>query len=229
MDETKLAKYRIKYPDKREYHTLKREIWGEEIYYFKTDKINPLIIDIGAHIGMSVLYFKSIYPSSTIIAFEPNPNSFEILNENISMNNISDVTTINKAVWSENGTKDFYIPEEISWSSNSSFLIGGWTGNEKMKKISVQITTLDEYMNHNIDMLKIDTEGSEIHILKTNKKILSNVDNLYIEYHPVKNTNVNDIIKIIKPFFNIEVYYEGKICKKLQNGKLLTIKGKKLV
>jgi FkbM family methyltransferase len=228
MDETKLGKYKVLYTDNKEYHTLKREIWGEDIYYFDTEKENPLIIDIGSHIGISVLYFKSIYPNSQIIAFEPNPYSFEILKENVSMNNLCNVSLINKAVHSHSGIKDFYIPMDNEyWSSNSAFISGSWTGKERMKKISVESTTLNEYMDRDIDMLKIDIEGSELSILKEHKKILDKVQNICVEYHPVKNSKPEDLLNILKPIFDIEIYREGKICRKFPKDRLLTIKGKK--
>lgn len=228
MEETKLGKYKILYTDSKEYHSIKREIWGEDIYYFDTGKENPFIIDIGAHIGVSILYFKSIYPNSKILAFEPNINSFNILKENILLNNLKDITAVNMAVWKSKGNLDFYI-EDGSWSSNSSILKGGWTTEEKQRKISVQTDTLNSYIDKTIDMLKIDTEGSELSILKYHRDILQRVQNICLEYHPIKQSKPEDVLNILSKFFKIEIYSEGKLCKKPQRGKLLTIKGKKLV
>lgn len=228
MEETKLGKYKILYTNKREYHSLKKEIWGEDIYYFDTEKKSPFIIDIGSHIGVSILYFKSIYPNSEILAFEPNKNSFEILKENILLNDINGVTVINKAIWKSKGTTDFYI-ENNSWSSNSSLLPGGWTTKEQQEKTSVQTDTLHSYLNRpSIDMLKIDTEGSELSIIKSHTDILSEIKNICIEYHPMKNNKLEDILHILSKFFILEIYEDGKLCKKVPKDKLLTIKGKNL-
>lgn len=226
MDETKLGKYKIVYLDSKEYHTIKREIWGEDIYYFESKNKDPFIIDVGAHIGISVIYFKSIYPNSQILAFEPNPISFEILEKNISNNDIKNVVLINKAVWKDEGNKDFYATQ---WSSNSSFLFGSWTQREKVNKIVVNTTTLHKYIDRAVDLLKIDTEGSELNILKAHKDIFKKVKNICIEYHPSKDTEVKDILNILKPVFNIQIYQEGKLCKKIVNNKLLTIKGKNFI
>jgi FkbM family methyltransferase len=43
----------------------------------------PVIIDCGGNIGLSVLYFKYLFPNSVITVFEPSPPVFEILKENI--------------------------------------------------------------------------------------------------------------------------------------------------
>ncbi len=228
MEETKLGKFLIQYENSVEYHTIKREVWGQDTYYFETEKEVPFIIDIGSHIGISILYFKSIYPNSKIIGFEPNPNSFNLLQENIAINKIDDVQVVNKAIWKENGKKSLFIDSNDSnWHSNSSFLQNSWTGKESTTGIKVDTTRLDPYIDGDIDMLKIDTEGSEISILKSHKSILNKVNNIVVEYHPVKDTNPQELIDILNPYFDIEVLEEGKFLKKAVKGKLLTIKGKK--
>lgn len=230
MEETKLGKYSIKYINSIEYHSIKREIWTQNSYYFESKKENPLIIDIGSHIGISVLYFKSLFPNSKILAFEPNPITFKLLEESIESNGIQDVEVINKAVWKEDGIKKFYIDgKENSWHSNSSFLESSWTGKEITKEISVQTTRLDEYITEDIDMLKIDTEGSELSILNAHKRFLSKIENIVVEYHPTKNYKVNDLLNILKQYFELEILHNGKPEKHISSGKLLTIKGKKCV
>ena len=48
-------------------------------YYFHTDKENPVIIDAGANIGDSMIYFKYLYPQATIYSFEPDVATFAYL------------------------------------------------------------------------------------------------------------------------------------------------------
>lgn len=55
------------------------EIFTSNEYYFKPSCKQAFIIDCGAHIGMSVLYFKKMFPDSKIMAFEANPHNFELL------------------------------------------------------------------------------------------------------------------------------------------------------
>ena len=227
MQETKLGKFSVILPNSKEYHSIKREVWGSDIYHFETEKDSPLIMDIGSHIGISILYFKAIYPNSKIFAFEPNPISFSILEENIFRNNLEDVTAINKAIWSQNGNKALYIDNTPNgWNSNTSFLEKSWTGKEQTKKVIVETTTLDKYLYDNVDMLKIDTEGSELAILKANESILKRVSNILIEYHPVKGSKPEDLLNILKRYFHIDIYFDGKPSKKIEKEKLLTIKGK---
>lgn len=230
MEETKLGNYSVLFPNKKEYHFLKREIWNQEIYYFKSDTDTPIIFDIGSHIGISVLYFKKIYPNSDIFCFEPNPTTYNILEENISRNGLRDIKCIPQAVSSSNGTTLLYIDSQNSgWDSNSSLIEGSWNGKEKTKPIQVECTTLDRYVKdiECIDMLKIDTEGTELNILKNISPILSSVKNIALEYHPKDIKNLKKIFKYLNPYFNISIYCEGKSVKNIPKGKLLTVKGEK--
>ncbi|MDY0097368.1 MAG: FkbM family methyltransferase [Candidatus Dojkabacteria bacterium] len=230
MEQTKLGKFTVLFPNGREYHFLKREVWNQESYFFKSNNPQPFIVDIGSHIGISVLYFKSIYPKSKILAFEPNPYSFDILNENIHINGLEDIKTVNMAVSSKIGDTVLHIDATINgWESNSSLMEGSWNGRENTKGIPVQSTTLDSYLKNImcIDMLKIDTEGSELDILKSHRKILPKVENISVEYHPVRDRKIKKLLDILKEYFLLEIYMDGKLLKNIPDNKLLTIQGKK--
>ena len=230
MNLTKLGRFNVIYHNKQEYHTIKREVWGQDIYYFKSNNPSPFIIDIGAHIGISVLYFKQLYENSTILAFEPNPISFETLKQNIQINQLEGISLINKAVSSQEGVSTFYIDDsKENWQSNSSLLEHSWTGKEKTKAIQIQCTRLDNYVKNMpvIDMLKIDTEGSEETILKSHKEILNKVKNITVEYHPIAKGKLKRILQILKPYFDIQISLEGKAIKNIPDDKLLTIHGQK--
>lgn len=230
METTKLGKYIVSFPNSKEYHKIKKEIWGEGIYYFESNNPSPFIIDIGSHIGISVLYFKDLFLNSQILAFEPNPISFEFLKENVYGNALTDVTLINEGVSSNSTEKTLYIDNSGSqWNSNSSFLKNSWNGKENTKGITVKSTRLDKYLEgiNCIDMLKIDTEGSELEILVSHKKILRMVENISLEYHPSRGKKYKNIINILTEFFNIEIFDEGKLVKNPSKERLLTIHGKK--
>jgi FkbM family methyltransferase len=164
---TNLGKFEIEYTNRKEYLLIKEEIFGNLIYDFKSSKKNPYIIDVGSHIGLSIIFFKSIFPDSEILGFEPNPTLFEILERNIFTNNLKDVSVEKKAISINENILPFYIdPTEDMWFSNGSLRNGGWTGKEDSTPISVQSTTLIPYLTREVDMLKIDVEGSEGQILE---------------------------------------------------------------
>lgn len=63
----------------KEFVLIYKDIFISKEYRFTADNDPPLIFDCGAHIGVSVLYFKKLYPKAKIIAFEPNPVTFKLL------------------------------------------------------------------------------------------------------------------------------------------------------
>jgi hypothetical protein len=74
------------------------EIFIYHVYKFTNAGSTPSIIDCGSNIGLSILYFKSIYPHSRIVAFEPDEETFELLKENIRHNSLSQVSLYNFAL-----------------------------------------------------------------------------------------------------------------------------------
>ena len=55
-----------------------KDIFVRRIYHFESHRSDPLIIDCGSNIGLSILYFVSTYPSSRVIAFEPDPDDLSL-------------------------------------------------------------------------------------------------------------------------------------------------------
>ena len=66
MQSARLRKFQVWYENSKEYDSLKREIFGEDIYYVELKNKSPLIIDVGAHIGLSTLYYKMLFPKPKI-------------------------------------------------------------------------------------------------------------------------------------------------------------------
>lgn len=94
------------------YNTLSflfKEIFVDNDYFFETDSAKPIIIDCGANIGISVLFFKFIYPDCSIVAFEPNPQAFKLLKKNVEQNNLKDIELHNLALTDKEGETEFFI------------------------------------------------------------------------------------------------------------------------
>ena len=162
---------------KRPYELLKtyKEIFLCEIYRFESSTPNPVIIDCGANIGISSLYFKTIYPGATLIAFEPDESLADIYQKNMLQNSIQDFTLHKAAVWTENGTISF----NNMGSEASSIDVSGKSSNTvptlKLASIVAEHTT--------IDLLKIDIEGAEYPVIQDIAAELHRVKHMFIEYH----------------------------------------------
>ena len=79
--------YKVNVFDYRSFAMLFLEVFMKEDYKVKLDREDPNIIDCGSNIGMSILYFKKEYPNAKIWGFEPLPENYNILEENIKQNN----------------------------------------------------------------------------------------------------------------------------------------------
>jgi len=83
------------------------EIFNKQIYNFKTDRKSPVIIDAGANIGLSVIYFKLKFPEAQITAFEPDEEVFSVLKNNMASFGFKGLSLIKKGLWKEETTLTF--------------------------------------------------------------------------------------------------------------------------
>lgn len=153
------------------------EIFEREIYRFLSSTSSPLIVDCGANIGMSVLYFKAIYPHAKIMAFEPDEDNYSMLERNINANRLSDIEAIKAAVWKENTILEF-----SSSGSQGSRIQSDISGARELVKVKA-VRLADILSNNEIDFLKIDIEGAEDAVMHDCAPYLHKVKNLFLEYH----------------------------------------------
>lgn len=187
------------YINKEEFLTIKDEIFNKEIYKFQAKEEDPFIIDLGAHIGLATIYFKSLYPNAKIIAVEPNPESFRLLKKNIETVGFNDVEMINAAVGSKKGVRDFYIDStEKHWNSTAGFYPGTWKGTYQSEKIEVEVVTLSQIISEPVSLLKVDIEGAELKVLEEAAEKLSLVKKIFVESHPLTLTRHKKLSKFLK-------------------------------
>jgi len=162
-------------PDVASFFSAYHEIFLEEIYDFPTEKRNPVILDCGANIGISIFYFKQKFPESKIIAYEADPAIFTIAQNNILNNKLSGVELHNKAIWSLETTVQF----------NSEGADGGRIniGSDR-NLIDVQTVSLSSILrDHSFDFIKIDIEGAEVEALKDCDEYLPRLRYVFVEFH----------------------------------------------
>lgn len=157
------------------------EIFVKNIYMFKPKKDNPTIVDIGANIGLSALFFSSHYNSANITAYEADPDIFQYLIRNIEANGVQNIKAFNKAVWKETGNLSF---------TNNGADAGFISRDENVNSISVPAISFQQLIdNHSerIDLLKMDIEGAEVETILSYPAGLKKIDHLFIEYHSFVN------------------------------------------
>lgn len=153
-----------------------RDIFQRELYAFRTDRERPYVIDAGANIGLSILYFKRLYPTSEIVAFEPDPALFAVLEQNVRGFGYGDVHLLECALWSSETTLGFWQ----EGADGGRIAVGADTATT-----SVRAVRLARYLERPVDLLKMDIEGAETEVLQDSFQLLRNVAHLYVEYHSI--------------------------------------------
>lgn len=155
-----LLNFKFSFSNYRDLLQLFTESFLEKDYYFVTANKNPFIIDCGSNLGMSILFFKNVYPKAEILAFEPSHISLSFLNKNINDNNLNGITVIDKAV-SNKKQKCFF--HEVPGNTLGGAL-GGRT--DDACTINVDSVILSEYIERPVDFVKVDVEGAEVLIFE---------------------------------------------------------------
>lgn len=163
----------FKIADSLSFYYSYREIFLRDIYRFSTLNPKPYILDCGANCGVSVAYFKKVYPKARIVAFEPDPFLFRILKANTAALDLQDVELMNCAIWHSEGSLHF-----ISSNADTGRLIS----TPVRDAIAVNAVPLSRYLDRPVDLLKLDVEGAEVEIL-TRTPNMDRVLRLFVEYH----------------------------------------------
>jgi FkbM family methyltransferase len=200
----------LKFVDGASCHFIYQEVFEQEIYKFKTSSECPFIVDAGANIGLSVIYFKRLFPKSRILAFEPDADVFEVLSENVQAFGLGDVTLVKKALWNEDTRLEF----RREGADAGRISVGSYDGRET---IHVLATRLDQYVRgEKIDFLKVDIEGAETMVLADCAPLLKSVDRIFVEYHSFvdKSQTLGELIAILQDAgFRLHVNSPGLFSK----------------
>lgn len=205
MQQLTIEQFTVWCENREEALRIKQEIFSQHSYYFETDQRKPIIIDAGAHIGLASLYFKKLYPQAQIIAIEPHPTSFKLLEKNILENVLEDVTCINAALVGQgnviNGFHPLHADTEYNWFSTASFSPGSWNKSQQTEPLTVATLSLAkvlESIDRPVDLLKIDIEGAEQEVLCEARNNLAKVAHIICEYHRTDNQDRKQFIELLE-------------------------------
>lgn len=210
-------------PIRSKYINSKNEVVRNDVLQFKLVsellKEDSIFWDIGAHYGTySILAAAYIKDNNKIFAFEPDTDAITILNKNLSKNNLQNkISVFETAVYSSIGIQEF----DMQFGNSNSHLIRQGDINMKGSLKLVKTTTLNEALKRIPlpSIIKIDTEGAELEIIKGAGDILKNHDTIFIcELHPYAWGN--DIEFIWKEFLELVQSY-GRTVKLIDNQKAL--------
>jgi FkbM family methyltransferase len=141
-----------------------------------------VIIDAGANIGLTSIFYANKYPDATIVAVEPEASNFELLVKNASP--YANIIALQAALWGEATRLQVIDPGlgHYGFQTQSS-------GNDSpgRHRHDVPGMTVDEIMRAKgldfVDLLKVDIEGSEKEVFENSTKWLDRVGVIVIELH----------------------------------------------
>jgi FkbM family methyltransferase len=169
--------WHLKIPDAASFLFSYDEIFVKRIYDFPAATTSPKILDLGANVGLSVLFFKWLYPQAQIVAFEADPKIYQYLTHNVHGNNYRDVELINAAAWDEN--------TELAFTTEGAD--GGHIQQAAHAPVSVirvpAINMAEHLQSHSYDFVKMDIEGAEERVLPACLPYLDKTTFLFVEYH----------------------------------------------
>jgi FkbM family methyltransferase len=213
----KVAGFKVYHRNPEEFSRLVDEIFVRKEYKFEALDDHPRIIDCGSHIGMSILYFKSLYPRAQITGFEPNLENFTILQKNLAENGVTDVQLINAALSNKNGTDILKTSKDTAnpWTWGDT-IIENLRGDDSVhRKVEVHTVKLSDYLSEPVDFLKIDVEGSEQRILEEIKDQMQVIHQIDLEFHDTETgrhvNNLETVIRLLEEGgFNVETTARDK-------------------
>ena len=151
-------------------------VFFDEVYKVLPAK-DQTILDVGANIGDSAIYF-ALKGARKIIAIEPFPANYELAKKNIELNNLQKIIHVDLAGCSN---KSGFLTVDNKKSGGEESLTSSITGT-KIPLFSLE--NILEQNNLNSAILKMDCEGCEYDsILKTDDKIIKKFSTIIIEYH----------------------------------------------
>jgi FkbM family methyltransferase len=164
---------RIEHRSGLELYMQLKDILVRGIYRFRASRPDPLVIDGGANIGVSVLATKLEHPAARVVAYEPDAALAAVLDRNLQRNRISGVRVVRAAVSSRAG--------EVA------FAVDGTVGGRMDAAATVRVPAirLADDLVEPVDLLKLNIEGEELPVIQdlAASGKLGLVRQLVIEYH----------------------------------------------
>jgi len=145
-------------------HTSDRAVFRwvilDEEYSFGLPSSANVIVDAGANIGLTSIYYSKMFPKARIFAIEAEHSNFELMLKNVRP--YPNITPIHAALWGNEGYISIDDPLPAA-SGNWGFTVSSKPGD--VRAITIPSLMRDFGIDH-IDVLKIDIEGSEIEVFE---------------------------------------------------------------
>lgn len=178
-----------------------------------------LVCDVGANIGVySVQLNKAVGDSGRILAFEPVPITFDVLNHNIKSLGLRNIATYNLAVSDSSGTVQMEIPEYSAGGKNYYQAHIATNPTASTAGVSIRSEKLDLLLagERSPSFIKIDVEGAELSVIRGAENTISShrpamMIEIASDIHK-SGTDGHEIYEIMSKLgYSVLVLIEGKL------------------
>ena len=174
-----------------EFLSLYRLMFEEDEYRLRHYGLSAgeTIIDIGAHIGWFTLSAAARVPRARILSYEPNPENYRLLLDNLRLNSLTGVLAFEMAVSDKIGTATLSVDKgPIARSTEGTLFPENLLSSGAQSSYRVATITLDEILRANgverCALVKMDCEGAEHEILTAaSDETLARIERLSVEAH----------------------------------------------
>lgn len=160
--------------------SLFEEIIINSEYSFEPSTSPRIIIDAGANIGLTSIFYANTFPLAKIIAIEPEPSNFQMLKRNTDY--YSNIFAIQGALWREEAVLNLLNPGTGKWGYQTQKEQNGGIIEGNVHGMTVD-KLMEQYGYSYIDILKIDIEGSEKEVFETSASWIDKVGTIIVELH----------------------------------------------
>jgi FkbM family methyltransferase len=143
--------------------------------------IRPLIIDGGANVGYSALYFSGLFPDALVLAIEPDRTSFEILERHVRT--CQGIRPIHAALWWHDRGLALQTSGYGSWGNRAAE--GSGTPSQRLDDLIASVP------NGRALVVKLDIEGAEREVVESCPEIFAEAKCIMVEPHDFKEAGAS--------------------------------------
>lgn len=178
---------------------------------------HPVFLDVGANFGVWTLALAAAHPKAHVYCFEPTPNTFAVLSENIALNGFRNVTPLQLAASDSEGVFSYQLTEKTSQYNRLTPFKPSAVDLDRgrfidARTIEVKTAGLDDFCRSRridkIGFLKIDVEGAELSVLRGAETLLRSraIELICIEVDPENLREMGDSLEDLASFVREKGY-----------------------
>lgn len=164
------------------------EVFIDECYDIELSNVPAFVVDAGANVGMSAVYFANRYPDAQIVAVEPDPGNLCMLALNCEA--YPNIKIVESAIWGKEGFLSITNPDNTGWG----FIVAevGQDAPGAFPAITMN-TIMETFGQSTIGFLKMDIEGAERFVFAAAKlEWLGRTEAMVIEVHDYEHEDCRE-------------------------------------